>query len=225
MNTQTITTPAYHSPLDHGKSGKLFVLAASSGVGKTTLVHELCNFFKGTQYPLVRLITYTTRKPRAGEVDGIDYNFINEADFLQKVQGNFFLEWSSAYGALYGSPRSVEFDIKAGRFYIAVLDRDGIRAGIEQLGNLMVPFWIYTDRATQQELLTVRAASGEGQTALRAHLARTEEEAEQLKPLCRFRIKNNVIDEALAELVAIITQEMGLLSGVEQYSTTHLYMQ
>jgi guanylate kinase len=228
MNTHTTLTPSietqYHAPLEQGKSGRLFVLAASSGVGKTTLVHVLCDMFKDTKHPVIRVITYTTRKPRTGEVDGVDYHFVDEADFVEKIHKGFFLEWSNAYGAYYGSPRSIENELKAGTYCITVLDRDGIRQAVAELGALIVPLWIYTDRATQQELLSARGTEGDEQKRLRAQLAFLEEEAERIQPLCAFHIKNNDLQEAVATIAAIITREMGVLSGVESSAVAGIYL-
>ena len=78
------------------KPGKIIVIAASSGAGKTTIVHALCDYFKN-KYPLSRVVTYTTRVARAGEVDGVDYHFVSLEAFEQKIQEGFFIEWSSAY--------------------------------------------------------------------------------------------------------------------------------
>ena len=71
-------------------AGKLFLISASSGAGKTTLVHEVITRIKPT-HSLQRVITYTTKTPRPGEMLGVDYHFLTETDFLQKIDQNFFV--------------------------------------------------------------------------------------------------------------------------------------
>src|SRR3989338_2709281 len=103
---------------------KLFVVSAPSGAGKTTLVkaalEHLCK-----KFPIKRVITYTTRPARAGEMDGEHYYFISVNDFKQKVTEGFFLEWSSWYDHYYGSPVSIIEEIKKGTSFVAILDRAG----------------------------------------------------------------------------------------------------
>lgn len=81
--------------------GQFFVLSAPSGAGKTTLANRLF-----TDFPdIMASISCTTRPPRAGEKDGVDYYFIDEELFRQRIaQGDFF-EWEEVHGYLYGTPR------------------------------------------------------------------------------------------------------------------------
>ena len=88
--------------------GKLFILAGSSGSGKTTLTREIITKLKDNyNCELSRVITYTTKSPRIGELSAQDYHYIGEIEFKVKIAQNFFLEWSCAYGAYYGSPRDI----------------------------------------------------------------------------------------------------------------------
>ena len=78
--------------------GKIFVVSAPSGAGKTTLVTELISRYPGK---LERVVTYTTRQPRYNEIDGVDYYFISVKEFEEKIAQGFFIEWSTAYGTYY----------------------------------------------------------------------------------------------------------------------------
>ena len=81
--------------------GKLFVFAAPSGAGKTTLVRDvLANFSR-----CVFSISVTTRKKRETEIDGKDYLFVTEKEFLEKIKNNELVEWEKLYDYYYGTPK------------------------------------------------------------------------------------------------------------------------
>jgi hypothetical protein len=88
------------------KSGKLFILSAPSGGGKTTLANKLVEEL-GFEYNLSRVITYTSRLPRSTEMPGVDYNFLSKEAFEEKVKEQFFLEWSGVYGNYCGTPSTI----------------------------------------------------------------------------------------------------------------------
>src|SRR5215475_3294111 len=88
------------------RRGILFIISAPSGTGKTTLCKQLTSIVPG----LWHSISYTTRKPRAGEEHGREYFFIGETEFQQMVDRNEFVEWARVYGHLYGTPRKTLID-------------------------------------------------------------------------------------------------------------------
>ncbi len=79
--------------------GLLFVVSAPSGAGKTTLCREVVNQLPGLRHS----VSYTTRKPRPGEVDGRDYYFLDEGGFRKKAERGEFIEWAEVHGHLYGT--------------------------------------------------------------------------------------------------------------------------
>jgi guanylate kinase len=81
------------------RRGLLLVVSAPSGAGKTTLCREMTHSVSGLQYS----ISYTTRTPRAGEVDGKDYFFVTEAEFMKMVRQEEFAEWAKVHNNLYGT--------------------------------------------------------------------------------------------------------------------------
>ncbi len=81
------------------RRGLLLVVSAPSGAGKTTLCREIVHAVSGLQYS----ISYTTRVPRAGEVNGKDYFFVTEAEFMQMVRREEFAEWARVHNNLYGT--------------------------------------------------------------------------------------------------------------------------
>ena len=86
------------APLRGGR-GLLFVVSAPSGAGKTTLVERLVE-----QVPRLRMSrSYTSRRARTGETDGVDYNFVTRDRFEAMVAAGEFLEWADVFGNLYGN--------------------------------------------------------------------------------------------------------------------------
>ena len=106
------------------RPGKLFILSAPSGAGKTTLAQQLLNRNKRC----VRSISVTTRIARKGEKDGRDYYFGSKNEFLNKRAKGEFLEWARVFGNYYGTPRFwVEQKIRQGKHVIACLDVQGAK--------------------------------------------------------------------------------------------------
>jgi len=84
------------------KSGSLVIVSAPSGTGKTTIIKSFLNKYKALSFFSVSL---TTRKKRYEEKDGIDYFFVSEEEFLQKVNGKELLEWEKVHNNYYGTPK------------------------------------------------------------------------------------------------------------------------
>jgi guanylate kinase len=80
-------------------SGQLYVISGPSGVGKSTIVHQLRNEIKDLAYS----ISYTSREPRENEVDGVNYHFVDRKIFEKMIQEKAFVEWAEVYDALYGT--------------------------------------------------------------------------------------------------------------------------
>jgi guanylate kinase len=83
------------------RRGILFIISAPSGSGKTTLCNRLVESIEG----LYRSISMTTRPPRTGERDGMDYIFIEKQEFLKRQKRKEFLEWANVFGEYYGTPK------------------------------------------------------------------------------------------------------------------------
>ncbi|RUO34299.1 guanylate kinase [Aliidiomarina sanyensis] len=86
-------------------SGNLFVIAAPSGAGKSSLIKALLD--RHDDGSMVVSVSTTTRKPRPGEVNGVHYHFVDEATFLQQVEEGNFYEWAKVFDHYYGTSRTV----------------------------------------------------------------------------------------------------------------------
>jgi len=104
--------------------GNLYIVSAPSGSGKTTLLQHLLRSFKDLKFS----VSYTTRRPRQGEQNGVDYFFTDRDSFLKMVQNGEFFEWAEFNGQLYGTARSfVEDQLENGKDVILDIDVQGAR--------------------------------------------------------------------------------------------------
>lgn len=104
------------------EKGRLFVLSAPAGTGKTTLVQKLVSEFTS----VIQSVSYTTREPRINEVQGVHYNFISREQFEQKIEEGELLEYVTLYGDYYGTSKKwVEEKENQGKHVILVIDTQG----------------------------------------------------------------------------------------------------
>ena len=102
---------------------KIFIISAPSGCGKTTLVKELCNSYSF----LEQAISHTTRSKRANELEGNDYLFINNKEFMTKVRNEEFIEYQNVYNNLYGTSfSSIKSITDSGKDAILEIDYKGM---------------------------------------------------------------------------------------------------
>ncbi len=185
------------------KAGRLFVLSAPSGSGKSTLKDMVLRRLPD----LVYSISYTTRPPRPGEVDGLDYNFIDKDQFQAMIKAGEFLEWAEVFGRFYGTGKVwVEARLARGQNVLADIDVVGaasVRA-LEPQATLifMVP---PTEAELSRRLLSRRTETAE-ETALRLKQARSEIAC---RAMFDFLLINDDVDRTLDELVGIIEKGQG----------------
>jgi guanylate kinase len=104
------------------KKGLFFILSAPAGTGKTTLIRMLTKEFDS----IIESISYTTRKPRKNEIDGVDYFFISENEFLNKIKNNEFLEYAKIYNYYYGTSKEfVDKKLNESKHVVLVIDTQG----------------------------------------------------------------------------------------------------
>lgn len=106
------------------KKGKLFIISAPSGAGKTTLCNKLLEKYDDLYYS----VSYTTREPRFDEKDGKDYFFISKEKFISMISNDEFLEWAEVHGNYYGtSKKFINESIESGKNIILDIDPQGAR--------------------------------------------------------------------------------------------------
>ncbi len=189
-------------------TGRLFVISASSGAGKTSLVTQALKQLK-KDHDISRVVTYTTREPRPNEVNGTDYHFISSEDFNKKNYEDFFLETSEMYDSSYGSPASINTELKRGKSLIIITDRSGARALAKEVPSSILIWITVPDFDTLKQRMKSRGTEDAKQTEKRLKLAQQEMDEEQKQPLFQYHLVNDEFDRALAELMLIITDEIG----------------
>jgi len=189
------------------KSGKLFIVSAPSGAGKTSLVDNVLRRVP-CECMLDRMVTYTSRDMREGEKNGIDFFFISESIFEQKIQEGFFVEWSKAYGSYYGSPNQVVNELNSGRSLILVIDRTGMQQVLNLFINA-VTIWIYTpDIQVLRKRLLERGKNTVEQIEKRLKIAAQELREENEKKIYKYKILNDHFDDAVKSFEAILLYEL-----------------
>lgn len=184
--------------------GKLFVVSAPSGSGKTTLCNRLLN----DRLDVVRSISATTRPPRPGEKDGVDYHFVSERRFANMVRRRAFLEYEENFGYFYGTPRKpVDRLLERGKNVLLNIDVKGamkVRRAYPRASVLI--FILPPSMGALKKRLHLRKADSAETISTRLKIAREEMAYrgrydhrvinDKLEPAYR-RLKNIVVSEIL----------------------------
>ena len=181
--------------------GLLIVVSAPSGTGKTTVIERLVEVCP----QLVRSRSYTSRAPRPGELDGVDYNFVDRPAFEALVRGDGFLEWADVFGNLYGTGRrETEALLAAGFDVVLVIDVQGARQvrarSAEAVGVFLLPpsFEVLESRL-RGRCLDPEAAISRRLATARAEIAAVDE--------YEYVVINDELERAVGEICAIVTAE------------------
>ena len=179
-------------------SGNLFIITAASGAGKTSLVKALL----AKEMRLRLSVSHTTRQPRPGEQDGVDYHFVNEEAFVAILEAGGFLESATVHRARYGtSERAVKDALAAGEDVILEIDWQGA-AQVKQLFPQAVSIFILPPSIeTLAQRLKNRAQDSEA--VITERLAAAREEMRHLVAFDYVTI-NDQFDLAVQDLIAII---------------------
>ena len=181
--------------------GLLFVVSAPSGTGKTTVVERLVQIVPDLS--LSR--SYTSRAMRAGEKDGVDYNFITRERFEAMIAADTLLEWADVFGNLYGTGKEeTERELTAGRDLVLVIDVQGARQvrshGANATGVFVLP---PSFDALERRL---RGRSKDSEEAIGKRLATARREVRSVAEY-EYVIVNDELDACVDRLRAIVLAE------------------
>jgi len=138
--------------------GVLFVVTGASGSGKTTLVKAAFEQIPGLEFS----VSATTRTPRSGEVDGVDYHFLSEDRFTELRGQGALLEWAEVYGNCYGTPREpVVSALSEGRSILLDIDVQGARQVREAYSEAVTVFILPPDIGVLETRLRERSTDDE----------------------------------------------------------------
>lgn len=179
--------------------GDLFVVSAPSGAGKTTLCRRLLSMMPGITFS----VSYTTRPPRTGEVDGRDYVFVDEAGFRRMAESGEFAEWAEVHGNLYGtSGRMLEEALAEGADILLDIDVQGARQLRERFPEGVFVFVLPPSMDALQERLGGRKT--DSPEVVQRRLAKARDEIRDYVNY-NYVIVNDDFEQALGELESIVT--------------------
>ena len=181
--------------------GKAFIISGPSGVGKSTILHEL---FKRRD-KLYFSISATTRAPRAGEVDGVDYHFIQVERFRRMIGEDAFLEYAEFVGNFYGTPkRYVQEAMERGEDVILDIELQGANQVHQKMPEAVRIFILPPSISELERRLRTRGTETDDKIAGRLIRARTEFESAGSYD---YIVINDDVEKAVCELDAIMTAE------------------
>ncbi len=181
--------------------GLLIVFSGPSGVGKGTILKQ---FMKGRTDCVVS-VSATTRSPRPGEQDGVDYYFINKERFEQMIAEGAMLEYACYGGNYYGTPRApVEEQLDKGINVILEIELVGARKIKEQYPKAVMVFVMPPSMQELRRRLVSRGTEQEEAVALRMQAARTEIEQAELYD---YIIVNQDVEDSCRKFEAIVVAE------------------
>ena len=184
-----------------GRRGLLFVVSAPSGTGKTTVVERLVQIVPD----LALSRSYTCRAARAGEADGVDYNFITRSRFEEMIAADAFLEWADVFGNLYGTGAAdAERELATGRDLVLVIDVQGARQVRNRCRDTVGVFVMPPSYDVLERRLRGRSKDPEDAIQRRLRTARAEVAAFVEYD---YVIVNDELDACVERLKAIVTAE------------------
>lgn len=184
-------------------TGKLFIISAPSGAGKTSLAQALI-----VNNPNIRMsVSHTTRQQRAGEVDGHDYFFVDQSEFLNMVTAGIFLEYAEVYGNYYGTSRlAVEEMLSAGINVLLDIDWQGARKVRTQMADAISISVLPPSIAELERRL--RSRGSDSKDVIESRMQQAMDEMRHCQE-ADFIVMNDEFNQALSDLSLILNGESG----------------
>ena len=203
-------------------AGILFIISAPSGSGKSTLVSQLRTLVEGLDFS----VSYTTRPPRGSETDGREYHFIDRDEFERMIAASEFLEWAEVFGNYYGTALAALDHARAeGKDLLLDIDVQGAVQVMRRL-PAAVSIFILPPSPRVLEMRLRNRSEAENMTGQRIseavierRLAQAQQELRQIWDY-RYALVNDVLDQAVTELRAIVLTERGVQDGVQRIAST-----
>lgn len=180
-------------------TGHLYIVAAPSGAGKTTLVRLLLENDPG----IFLSISSTTRPPRPGEEDGREYHFVAVADFVDRVSRGEFIEWAEVHGNYYGTAKPwVEAEMNAGRDILLEIDWQGAQQVRKVFPRAIGMFILPPSIDALEDRLSSRGTDSAATIARRIAAAR-----EEMRHVDEFDyvIINDDLQRALGDMISVVS--------------------
>ena len=180
------------------REGLIMIISAPSGAGKTTLCNHLLK-----RFPHMReSISYTTRPPRTGEVDGVDYLFVSRDQFQAMIAEDAFAEWAEVHGNLYGTAlKTLEDARKSGINLVLDIDCQG---ALKLKENFEGGVYIFILPPSMSELRRrLESRSSDAQDVIERRIVRAAEEIREAR-WYDYIIINDLFENAFEELSAIV---------------------
>lgn len=178
--------------------GRLVIVSGPSGVGKDTLIDR----WRQANSRVQRVVAYTTRAPRNGEVDGIDYHFVTVDEFKKKAADDHFLEWKEVHGNFYATPLTdMQAMLDEGKIAILKIDVQGALTAMELRPDALSIFILPPSWEELEHRIRSRATDSE--EAIAKRLKNASDEIAQAGQYA-YQVVNDDIAAAVAELERIV---------------------
>jgi guanylate kinase len=199
-------------------AGILFIISAPSGSGKSTLVSQLRTLVEGLEFS----ISYTTRSPRGSEEDGREYHFTTRQEFERMIAAGDFLEWAEVFGNYYGTAVSALGHAKdAGKDLLLDIDVQGAVQVMKKMPEAVSIFILPPSPQVlemrlrnRSEAEHVASKTAVPEPVIQKRLAAARSELKQMSDY-KYALVNDVLDQAVSEMRAIVLCERGVRDGVQ----------
>ena len=199
-------------------AGILFIISAPSGSGKSTLVNQLRSLVEGLDFS----ISYTTRAPRGSEEDGREYHFTTRKEFERMIAAGDFLEWAEVFGNYYGTAVSALQHAKdAGKDLLLDIDVQGAVQVMRKLPEAVSIFILPPSPQVLEMRLRTRSEAEHvtSEDVIQKRLAEARNELKLMRDY-KYALVNDVLDQAVIELRAIVLCERGVRDGVQTIASS-----
>ncbi len=188
-------------------AGILFIISAPSGSGKSTLVSQLRTLVEGLDFS----VSYTTRPPRGSEEDGREYHFTNREQFERMIAEGEFLESAEVFGNYYGTARSaLAHAAAADKDLLLDIDVQGAQQVMQRMPEAVSIFVLPPSPEVLERRLRNRSVAEHvtSEAVIARRLSQAQNELRQIWSY-RYALVNDVLDQAVSELRAIVLSERG----------------